>query len=207
MPHDATLPCSVCGDERRVCYGQIQRVRRGGQPLICAPCRRLTPKLGPIADPVKPCKHCGTAFVRWPVRYCEACRPFADAKRRKRSGVHTVPAAERGYGPAHVAERKRRRGEFAPGDPCARCGDPMWDVEQTDLDHTDDRTGYLGLSHSACNRANRKHGVVHEHRDTVCDTCGVPYRTIWPEQRYCSNPCRLVALAERNRVRNEARVR
>ena len=39
-----------------------------------------------------------------------------------------------------------------PGQPCPRCGLPMYVSQLLDLDHTDDRTGYLGLSHRACNR-------------------------------------------------------
>jgi hypothetical protein len=39
-----------------------------------------------------------------------------------------------------------------PGQPCARCGQPMYVTQLLDLDHTDDRAGYLGLSHRACNR-------------------------------------------------------
>jgi hypothetical protein len=39
-----------------------------------------------------------------------------------------------------------------PGQPCARCGLPMYVTQDLDLDHTDDRTGYLGLSHRSCNR-------------------------------------------------------
>ncbi len=55
---------------------------------------------------------------------------------------------------AHKALRKRLVADLArrPGQPCARCGRPMYVSQLLDLDHTDDRTGYLGLSHRACNR-------------------------------------------------------
>lgn len=36
--------------------------------------------------------------------------------------------------------------------PCPRCGLPMKPGQRLDLDHTDDRAGYLGLSHSRCNQ-------------------------------------------------------
>ncbi len=35
---------------------------------------------------------------------------------------------------------------------CARCGELIEAGEAFDLDHTDDRAGYLGASHQACNR-------------------------------------------------------
>jgi hypothetical protein len=36
---------------------------------------------------------------------------------------------------------------------CARCGETIKRGEDWDLDHTDDGKGYLGPSHSRCNRA------------------------------------------------------
>ena len=32
-----------------------------------------------------------------------------------------------------------------------RCGQPMYPSQRLDLGHTDDRTGYIGLVHHACN--------------------------------------------------------
>ena len=69
--------------------------------------------------------------------------------------------AARGYGPAHQARRKRLLAAWKPGQPCARCGQPMlyrWlikpdgsQVTALHLDHDDQRTGYRGLSHARCN--------------------------------------------------------
>lgn len=60
---------------------------------------------------------------------------------------------ERGYGPAH----RRLRARIArtlEGRPCAReCGHIFRHGEPFDLDHTDDRSGYLGPSCPSCNRS------------------------------------------------------
>jgi hypothetical protein len=69
---------------------------------------------------------------------------------------------QRGYGYDHVCERNRQLALWRPGQPCARCGRPMWQrwrvakdgrrVSAIDLGHTADRTGYTGLEHVRCNR-------------------------------------------------------
>lgn len=63
----------------------------------------------------------------------------------------------RGYGTAHQAERKRwaARLKHAGSLPCARCGEPIYDGDEWDLGHTDDRAGYVGPEHRRrCNRAD-----------------------------------------------------
>jgi hypothetical protein len=60
--------------------------------------------------------------------------------------------ASDGYGTAHRAARERwrylvERGQVA----CARCGKPILPGSRWHLDHADDRSGYLGPSHAACN--------------------------------------------------------
>jgi hypothetical protein len=69
---------------------------------------------------------------------------------------------QRGYGASHQALRKQLLARWRPGDPCARCGQPMmyrWlatpdgrRVSAIDLGHTDDRRSYTGLEHRSCNR-------------------------------------------------------
>ncbi|SFO14354.1 Recombination endonuclease VII [Actinomadura madurae] len=59
----------------------------------------------------------------------------------------------RGYGWRHQQARRIALANMEPGQPCARCGQPMSRAEPLDLDHTDDRAGYRGLAHRSCNRS------------------------------------------------------
>lgn len=69
----------------------------------------------------------------------------------------------RGYGAAHQKLAARLLAQWHPGQPCARCGQPMWQrwtrtpagrrVSAIELGHTDDRTAYTGLEHAHCNRS------------------------------------------------------
>lgn len=71
--------------------------------------------------------------------------------------------AQRGYGAGHQALRKRLLAAWTPGQPCARCGQPIWHlyaispstgrrVSVVDLGHRDGKNGYHGLEHRTCNR-------------------------------------------------------
>ncbi|MGQ0465503.1 MAG: hypothetical protein ACT4QG_09300 [Sporichthyaceae bacterium] len=55
------------------------------------------------------------------------------------------------YGRAHQILREALVAKMN-GKPCVRCGHPLRTGDAVDLDHTDDRGGYLGLAHAACNR-------------------------------------------------------
>lgn len=58
----------------------------------------------------------------------------------------------RGYGSTHDARRRQVKPLVDSGNAvCSRCGDPISPREQWHLDHTDDRTGYLGVAHAYCN--------------------------------------------------------
>jgi hypothetical protein len=82
----------------------------------------------------------------------------------------------RGYGSSHQQLRKRLLAQWRPGDPCARCGQPMlyrWllmpdgrRVSAIDLGHTDDRQAYTGLEHRTCNRRDgqRKTAAINQAR-------------------------------------------
>jgi hypothetical protein len=70
----------------------------------------------------------------------------------------------RGYGRDHKRERALWEKRIAAGGvTCARpdCGRPIVPGMLWDLDHTDDRSGYLGPSHRHC---NRKAGAVKGNR-------------------------------------------
>jgi hypothetical protein len=85
---------------------------------------------------------------------------WRDYQRWARKGTTT----QRGYGGEHQRERKRRLAMWRPGDPCVRCGQPIWAVSITlaggsvmslvDLGHSTDRSGYVGLEHRRCNRGD-----------------------------------------------------
>jgi len=61
----------------------------------------------------------------------------------------------RGYGKAHRELRTYWDQKIKAGTmpACSRCGYPVRATDTWDLDHTDDRTGYLGPAHAHCNRS------------------------------------------------------
>jgi excisionase family DNA binding protein len=63
------------------------------------------------------------------------------------------PPESRGYGPRHRELRGRVQRLVRSGRAkCARCGKPIAPDGPWDLDHADDRNGYLGPAHRRCNR-------------------------------------------------------
>lgn len=142
-------------------------------------------------------------------------------------------SAERGYGTAHQKLRRVLMKAWRPGDPCARCGRPMWDKKRIDLGHTDDRTGYRGLEHAYCNRragagnANRAGrqpkrirppgrdyakpcptcGSVNPHPVQACEICGGHFHRNNSRVQYtCSRACG-VEFRRRNMAREGWRPR
>ena len=69
--------------------------------------------------------------------------------------------SERGYHAGHQRLQRQALQAWKPGDPCTRCGRPMWyrwqwsrngkRISAIHLAHTPDRTGYEGLQHASCN--------------------------------------------------------
>lgn len=96
---------------------------------------------------------------------------------------------QRGVGHAHARDRKRLIALLRDGEPCWRCGQPMYKWQALDRDHVVDRAlggaqGPAVLAHASCNRsAGAKLGnqlrpyTVKETagRDTICGTCGKAY--------------------------------
>jgi hypothetical protein len=69
-----------------------------------------------------------------------------------RCPAHTKTTTERGYGSQHQIERaKWQRIVDRTGWPCARCETRIQPGDDWHLDHSDDRTTYLGPSHARCN--------------------------------------------------------
>lgn len=62
--------------------------------------------------------------------------------------------SQRGYGTQHQHTRNHLAAIVNAGNAtCSRCNQPIHPGQLWDLDHTPDRTGYLGPSHARCNRA------------------------------------------------------
>lgn len=67
--------------------------------------------------------------------------------------MRRAPRDDRGYDAYHRALREQLRPDVEAGrHTCARCHRPIHPGEPWDLDHTDDRHGYIGPSHQSCNR-------------------------------------------------------
>ena len=95
---------------------------------------------------------------------------------------------QRGLGAEHVADRKRLLALHRDGDPCWRCGQPMYKSQPLDRDHIVDRAlggaqGPAVLAHRWCNRAAgarlgnqlRPRVIAAAGRDVICGVCGKPY--------------------------------
>ena len=98
--------------------------------------------------------------------------PYPVSKRRRRPRKRAqASAAARGYGYAHQKLRAALLAQWQPGDPCTRCGGPMWGPPRLiHLGHTDDKLSYRGLEHEHCStsdgatRGNRMRATVRGER-------------------------------------------
>ncbi len=88
-----------------------------------------------------------------------------------------------GYGSDHRRLRRmwaqRIRNNWMP--PCSRCGYPVLPGQAWDLDHTDDRTGYLGPAHAHCNRSAGAYKKIrqHQHRQAHSEHRSNPTTQDW----------------------------
>lgn len=100
--------------------------------------------------PARFCVRC-PAIHQGPGVICPTCRATAATARDTQRGTRQ----QRGYDANHDQLRAQLIAAFQPGQPCAHCGQPMHSADRLDLAHNQDRTGYRGLAHAACNRGNR----------------------------------------------------
>jgi 5-methylcytosine-specific restriction endonuclease McrA len=134
--------------------------------------------------------------------------------------------AERGLGTPHINDKKRLLAQHREGDPCWRCGQPMYKAQGLERDHIVDRArggaeGPAVLAHMACNRSagarlgNQMqprvilaagHDVIcatcgkpYHYAPRVCEICGVHYHPSGKTVRTCSRTCG-VQLIRRNRI-------
>jgi hypothetical protein len=137
--------------------------------------------------------------------------------------------AQRGLGADHQADKKRLVAQLRDGDPCWRCGRPMYKWQALDRDHVVDRAlggaaGPAVLAHASCNRSAGARlsnqirpqgttGSTAAGRDTTCRTCGkrywyaarpceicgAHYHPHYSGQRSCSRACGVV-IARRNKM-------
>lgn len=173
--HDAHARCATC------------RARGiGPRSAPCATCGELLPGgRGSLPVGVRTCQKCRrTAHERATIRTIQR-----RARGERRSKDPRGSTAERGYDRTHQVRRRAALAAFAPGDPCARCGQPMLEGDPLDLDHADDRVTYLGLSHAWCNRSRKPTGIPRpDHRNRSCAICG-GHVSRPDRQRTCSRAC------------------
>jgi hypothetical protein len=124
---------------------------------------------------------------------------------------------QRGLGWEHVKDKERLLALHRDGEPCWRCGQPMFKSQGLERDHVIDRVlggidGPAVLAHASCNRSagarlgnqRRPRPIVTAHappatcktcRQTyhyaarACGVCGMHYHPSYGEQRTCSRAC------------------
>jgi hypothetical protein len=87
---------------------------------------------------------------------CKAAKANASRPATRARDARRGTRQQRGYDAEHDQIRAMLIATYHPTDPCWRCLEPLGpDPSVLDLGHTDDRTGYQGLEHAACNRGAR----------------------------------------------------
>lgn len=190
MPYKPDVPCADCGKLGWRGRGTLPQ----GQ-YRCLACRRSNPPQRQAKRrPRRPDRNCANSSCNNVFTPRQAAHYYCCRRCSNRGSDHSrLCSTERGYGTQHNRAREQAHRDFIDGQPCARCGDPLHTGDAMDLDHTDDRTGYLGLSHAACNRSASSKPRQVRRIPKVCDCCGIGYLTRWPDQRYCTDHCRVMA--------------
>lgn len=103
--------------------------------------------------PARWCIDCRAMYDRAsaPGLRCPACQAVTTQRRNARPNTRS-----RGYGGQHQRVRDQLLARWRQGDPCVLCGRPMMDRRKIDLAHNENRSGWKGLSHAACNRATAR---------------------------------------------------
>ena len=125
---------------------------------------------------------------------------------------------ERALGADHVADLKRLKATLRDGEPCWRCGQPMYKTQALERDHIIDRVhgganGPAVLAHASCNRSAgatmgnqlrgftpavvrtgqsvtcRTCGKSYHYAARSCEICGLHYHPSYGEQRTCGRVC------------------
>ena len=163
MPRPKDLPCAGCGTLMARTSKSLPEGR-----ARCHPCRRSAWGLGPdehvndakangrIWASVRPvilaCARCDSPIPA-PSRARRYCTEACFRKARNARGSGSAKTRARGYGTEHQALRARLL-PLAIGTACPLCGDVMGEGDELHLDHTEDRSGYRGIVHAACNVAD-----------------------------------------------------
>lgn len=92
-------------------------------------------------------------------------------------------STQRGYGTVHRRLREQLV-RTMDGTPCARCGIPLRTGDDVHLDHREDRSGWIGLSHALC---NLQAGAAKANRMRLEDTLPpvpAPRHIVWSRDWY-----------------------
>lgn len=196
MTRTPDISCTSCG---RDMWSSNGRSLPQGE-ATCRPCRRKVavtkPKPATTARPTedRECPTCHAIFhqARPDQVYCNSvCR-----NARRNWGSKVASPSERGYGKEHRLERAKWKPIVEAGKTnCCLCGFWIEPGTKWHLDHTEDRTGYRGVAHAACNvRDGASRGArrtnANRQIEKACATCRAPFVTPYPKQRYCSRECR-----------------
>jgi hypothetical protein len=136
------------GSRCKVCDQRISKAQYAAKVERRKALAKLNHEIA-TAGKVRLCIRCGEPVSEQKNKYCDACKP---AKVQHEPSGSTT---QRGYGHRHVKERRRVAKLIKEGGQvCSRCGGLLPpDILSKDwaLDHTEDRTGYLGPAHKDCN--------------------------------------------------------